>query len=535
MPTDIQIYELPAKASLATTDMLAVDDATVSHETSKVDGQQIVDLVIANVTTDDIVEGSTNFYYTDARARAALSGGDGITYDSATGDFDVDFNSTNLKITANQIDTIQGISTAASPQFTGLNLSGITASRLLATDSLKNVSVASGTYNISINGNAGSSTNADRPYTEATNDNNEYLPTFVIFTTNGYQDLKFDLNYRYNPSTNTLTVPTFAGALSGNATTATSATSAATLTTPRTIGGVSFDGSANIVPQTIQSVNEASDTTCFPLFISASGSQSLQPLNNAGFIYNSSANSLTATTFIGALTGNSTTATTATNATNVATTSTTTATATWYPLYVTSSTTGNQAARMSSFFNVQFQLNNFVRVDVDASSVTNGQAILGIARNGTSSYAQFFHSTNSTLNWATGLRTGDGSYHIFDAVNSVDTVVITPGSGVTSVSTFSGDVTANGNLILNTAGKTLKIKEGSNACKGTGAVMVAGAVTVSTTAAATGNQIVITKTAAGGTPTVGVPTVTISNGTSFTITGDTTDTSTWSWMIIKQA
>ncbi len=79
--------------------------------------------------------------------------------------------------------------------------------------------------------------------------------------------------------------------------------SATVLATARNIGGVSFDGSASIVPQTIQSVNETADTACFPLFISASGSQSLQPLNNAGFIYNSSTNALTATTFIGALTG----------------------------------------------------------------------------------------------------------------------------------------------------------------------------------------------------------------------------------------
>lgn len=96
----------------------------------------------------------------------------------------------------------------------------------------------------------------------------------------------------------------------GNATVATQTTtpvitivSAPKLQTARTIWGVSFDGSANIVPQTIQTINEATDTTCFPLFVSASGTQSLQPLNNAGFIYNASANSLTATTFIGALTG----------------------------------------------------------------------------------------------------------------------------------------------------------------------------------------------------------------------------------------
>jgi hypothetical protein len=46
--------------------------------------------------------------------------------------------------------------------------------------------------------------------------------------------------FTYNPSTNTLVVGTVSGALSGNATTAT------TLQTARTIGGVSFNGSANI-------------------------------------------------------------------------------------------------------------------------------------------------------------------------------------------------------------------------------------------------------------------------------------------------
>lgn len=100
------------------------------------------------------------------------------------------------------------------------------------------------------------------------------------------------------------------GDVTGNADTATSATSAttagsaATLTTPRTIGNVSFDGSANIVPETITSINEATDTTCFPLFITASGTQSLQPKNNTGLTYNSNTNNLGATTFTGNLTGN---------------------------------------------------------------------------------------------------------------------------------------------------------------------------------------------------------------------------------------
>ncbi len=83
-----------------------------------------------------------------------------------------------------------------------------------------------------------------------------------------------------------LTFTESAGSLTGNSSTATS------LQTARTIGGVSFDGTANIVPQTIQSVDESSDTTCFPLFINSSGSQSLQPKNNAALLYNSSTNIL---------------------------------------------------------------------------------------------------------------------------------------------------------------------------------------------------------------------------------------------------
>uniref|UniRef100_UPI004047E752 beta strand repeat-containing protein n=1 Tax=Shewanella sp. TaxID=50422 RepID=UPI004047E752 len=50
--------------------------------------------------------------------------------------------------------------------------------------------------------------------------------------------------FTYNPSTNTLVAGTFSGALSGNATTAT------TLQTSRTINGTSFNGSANITTST---------------------------------------------------------------------------------------------------------------------------------------------------------------------------------------------------------------------------------------------------------------------------------------------
>jgi hypothetical protein len=69
-----------------------------------------------------------------------------------------------------------------------------------------------------------------------------YQIPFVTSVTAGNQNLFTDsaANITYNPSTNTLTTTTFAGALTGNATTAT------TLQTARNIGGVSFNGSADI-------------------------------------------------------------------------------------------------------------------------------------------------------------------------------------------------------------------------------------------------------------------------------------------------
>lgn len=121
------------------------------------------------------------------------------------------------------------------------------------------------------------------------------FPTFVTAAT-GDLGPKSNAALTFNASTANLGCTTFTGALSGNATTATA------LATPRTIGGVSFDGSANIVPQTIQSINEATDTTCFPLFISASGTQSLQPLNNTALTFNSNTGLLSATSLGGTLT-----------------------------------------------------------------------------------------------------------------------------------------------------------------------------------------------------------------------------------------
>lgn len=50
-----------------------------------------------------------------------------------------------------------------------------------------------------------------------------------------------------------------------------------------------------VAADTVSSANEATDTTCFPLFITASGTQTLQPKNNTGLTFNSNTASLGAT------------------------------------------------------------------------------------------------------------------------------------------------------------------------------------------------------------------------------------------------
>jgi hypothetical protein len=56
------------------------------------------------------------------------------------------------------------------------------------------------------------------------------------------------------------------------------------------------------VASTVSTADEATDTTCFPLFVTASGTQSLQPKNNASLTFNSNTGALGATTLGGTLT-----------------------------------------------------------------------------------------------------------------------------------------------------------------------------------------------------------------------------------------
>jgi hypothetical protein len=77
-------------------------------------------VVSGSATTSDLTEGS-NLYYTNARARAALSAGTNISYDSSTG----------------------AISCVSAPNLNNVNLSSLTASQYVKTDSSKNLTSVS--------------------------------------------------------------------------------------------------------------------------------------------------------------------------------------------------------------------------------------------------------------------------------------------------------------------------------------------------------------------------------------------------------
>ena len=114
--------------------------------------------------------------------------------------------------------------------------------------------------------------------------------------------------------TGVVTATTFVGALTGDA--SGNAATATTLQNARTIGGVSFDGSANInlpgvnaagnqdtsgtasVATNVTVANEASDTECFVMFgVNATGNNA--PKSSSSLKYNSSSGGLTAGSFIG--------------------------------------------------------------------------------------------------------------------------------------------------------------------------------------------------------------------------------------------
>lgn len=226
--------------------------------------------------------------YGDADVDAHLSGGTGITYSAGV-----------ISTNDGQIihDNLSGFVSDEHVAHSGVTItagSGLTGGGTIAAS--RTLNVGAGSYII---------VNADDVAVDATSAN---TASKVVAR---------DASGNFSAGTITAT-------LTGNASTAT------TLQTARTIGGVSFDGSANInLPGVNTTGNQnttgnaasatyasavtltadnSTDATNYPLFANAA-TGNLSPRTDTGLTYNPSTGVLTSTTFTGALSGNASTAT----------------------------------------------------------------------------------------------------------------------------------------------------------------------------------------------------------------------------------
>ena len=224
---------LRVKASGVTNAMLAgsIANSKLANSSITIAGSATAlgGTVLAN--TDALSEGSSNLYYTDERVAdkiGAIMSGSGsttVTYDDAA-------DTITISSTGKTTEEIQDI---AGAMFTGNTETGITATY---EDGDGTIDLVVGTLNQDTTGTA------DNITVTANNSTDETVYPLFVDGATGSQGAESDTGLTYNPSSGVLTSTQFTGALSGNATTAT------TLANARTINGVSFDGSANVTTLT---------------------------------------------------------------------------------------------------------------------------------------------------------------------------------------------------------------------------------------------------------------------------------------------
>jgi hypothetical protein len=140
------LYYTAARAKEEAADLLV--NATKTNIQISKDGSNNLTIIaengVADSTTDDLDEGLTNLYFTNTRARQAVSGGTGISYDNSTGVISVD-NTIATKSYADQAEA-DAISTAAADATSKANAAQ--AAAIAHADALDTDDVAEGSSNL---------------------------------------------------------------------------------------------------------------------------------------------------------------------------------------------------------------------------------------------------------------------------------------------------------------------------------------------------------------------------------------------------
>ena len=117
---------------------------------------------------------------------------------------------------------------------------------------------------------------------------------FILFANSASGDLapKSGSNLTFNSSSGVLTATGFAGALTGNV------TGNVTGNTSGSSGSCTGNSATATTSTNVTAADESSDTTCFPLFVTAV-TGNLPPKTGSNLSFNSSTGALTATSFVG--------------------------------------------------------------------------------------------------------------------------------------------------------------------------------------------------------------------------------------------
>ena len=214
-------------------------------------------------------------------------------------------------------------------------------------------------------------------------------PMFSNVTT-GATAGRIDDGLTYNPSTNTLTTTNFVGGLSGNASTASSATYASAVT-------LTADNTTN--------------ATNYPLFVNAA-TGNLSPRTDTGFTYNPSTGVITATSFSGAHNGTvgATTANTGAFTTLSATTSASLKAVNEGAVYDLGTTSGTVAPNVANGNVQKITLNGNLTINAFTSPVA-GQTLTLIINGGAT-----YTAITSTMKFAGGLKALTGTAACVDVL-----------------------------------------------------------------------------------------------------------------------
>jgi len=288
----------------------------------------------ATIGGDLTISGDDLFMATNTSGAALIA--DGTNFNPVVISGDISIGSTGTAAIGTGVIVNADVNASAALAFS--KMENLTASRALVSDGSGDVSVSvvTSTEIGYLDGvTSAIQTQLDSkaegvPTTITVADESSDTSCFPLFVTAATGNLgpKTASGLTFNSSTDVLS-GTFSGNITGNVTGNVSGTSGSTtgnaatataLETARNIGGVSFDGTANIdlpgvnsagnqntsgtaaIATTVTVADESSDTTCFPLF-SKAATGDLAPKSGSNLTFNSSSGILTATGFAGALTG----------------------------------------------------------------------------------------------------------------------------------------------------------------------------------------------------------------------------------------